>query len=250
MNTIELANAVYAAKHLDSPPAVVADLLFFIGEFDRELEATRTCLSKELALLKTAQEELAALKGRQNVTLLEAFDLHARQFTYRNHPAKPEHFPRSFSWFEAGFLAAGAQLVQLSEQQKEQVWEMVRGFQGGIKETIFQAIDDALFLAAGAQAVPEGYQLVPVEPTIQMMSQMPASANAVEWKQYYKAMLAAAPVQAQEQRKPLTDAEIRDLVKECGLDWHRGFYPLFDGDETNRFAVLVQAAEAKLKDQP
>jgi hypothetical protein len=32
-------------------------------------------------------------------------------------------------------------------------------------------------------------------------------------------------------------------VKECGLDWHRGFYPLFDGDETNRFAVLVQATE-------
>jgi hypothetical protein len=45
-------------------------------------------------------------------------------------------------------------------------------------------------------------------------------------------------------QQPLTDEQIRDLVKECGLNWHRGFYPLFDGDETNRFAVLVQATEA------
>ena len=45
-------------------------------------------------------------------------------------------------------------------------------------------------------------------------------------------------------QQPLTDEQIRDLVKECGLNWHIGFYPLFDGDETNRFAVLVQATEA------
>lgn len=41
----------------------------------------------------------------------------------------------------------------------------------------------------------------------------------------------------------LSDEQIRDLVKECGLDWHRGFAPLFDGDETNRYAVLARAIE-------
>jgi hypothetical protein len=49
--------------------------------------------------------------------------------------------------------------------------------------------------------------------------------------------------EAQQSQQPLSAEQIRDLVKECGLDWHRGFYPLFDGDETNRFAVLVQATE-------
>ncbi len=44
-------------------------------------------------------------------------------------------------------------------------------------------------------------------------------------------------------RQPLPLDAIRDLVKECGLDWHRGFAPLFPGDETNRYAVLVQEVE-------
>jgi hypothetical protein len=48
---------------------------------------------------------------------------------------------------------------------------------------------------------------------------------------------------------PPTDAlptrdQIRELVKESGLDWHRGFVPLFDGDDTNRYEVLVRAAFA------
>lgn len=42
---------------------------------------------------------------------------------------------------------------------------------------------------------------------------------------------------------PLTDEQQRDLVKECGLDWHRGYMPLFDGDPTNRFSVLIEAIE-------
>jgi hypothetical protein len=42
----------------------------------------------------------------------------------------------------------------------------------------------------------------------------------------------------------MTNEQMRDLVKECGLDWHRGFMPLFEGDETNRYAVLI--AEAML----
>lgn len=41
----------------------------------------------------------------------------------------------------------------------------------------------------------------------------------------------------------MTYEEMRDLAEECGLDWHRGFAPLFDGDETNRFAVLIEAAQ-------
>ena len=42
----------------------------------------------------------------------------------------------------------------------------------------------------------------------------------------------------------MTDEQMRDLVKECGLDWQRGYMPLFDGDPTNRYAVLIKAVEA------
>jgi len=40
----------------------------------------------------------------------------------------------------------------------------------------------------------------------------------------------------------MTDDQIRDLVKDADLDWQRGYTPLFDGDDTNRYAVLVRAA--------
>jgi hypothetical protein len=40
----------------------------------------------------------------------------------------------------------------------------------------------------------------------------------------------------------MTNEQMRDLVKECGLDWHRGYIPLFEGDETNRYAVLIAEA--------
>ena len=39
----------------------------------------------------------------------------------------------------------------------------------------------------------------------------------------------------------MTEDQMRDLVKECGLDWQRGYMPLFDGDPTNRYAVLIEA---------
>jgi hypothetical protein len=42
----------------------------------------------------------------------------------------------------------------------------------------------------------------------------------------------------------MTDEQMRELVKECGLDWQRGYMPLFDGDPTNRYAVLIEAVEA------
>lgn len=61
-----------------------------------------------------------------------------------------------------------------------------------------------------------------------------------------------APAQPALERKPMTDEEVIDLVRECGLDWHKGFMPLFDDDPTNRFAVLVRAVEAfhGIKEQP
>ena len=43
----------------------------------------------------------------------------------------------------------------------------------------------------------------------------------------------------------MTEEQMRDLVKECGLDWQRGYMPLFDDDPTNRYAVLIAAAIAE-----
>ena len=42
----------------------------------------------------------------------------------------------------------------------------------------------------------------------------------------------------------MTDEQMQDLVKECGLDWQRGYMPLFEGDPTNRYAVLIEAVDA------
>lgn len=42
----------------------------------------------------------------------------------------------------------------------------------------------------------------------------------------------------------MTEEQMRNLVKECGLDWQRGYMPLFAGDTTNRYAVLIEAVEA------
>ena len=51
---------------------------------------------------------------------------------------------------------------------------------------------------------------------------------------------------------PMTLDSVVDLVGECGLDWHKGFEPLFDGDPTNRFSVLVEAVEDhhNIKERP
>lgn len=45
----------------------------------------------------------------------------------------------------------------------------------------------------------------------------------------------------------MNEEQMRHLVKECGLDWRRGYMPLFDGDPTNRYAVLIEAVEEALK---
>ena len=69
--------------------------------------------------------------------------------------------------------------------------------------------DLPLFLAAGAQSIPSGYQLVPVEPTPAMVDATGATESDMREMVVadYKAMLTAAPVQAQtaqEQPKPPT----------------------------------------------
>ena len=49
---------------------------------------------------------------------------------------------------------------------------------------------------------------------------------------------------------PLTDEQIRDLAKESGLDWHRGYMPLFANDPTNRYEVFARAVLAAAGDKP
>jgi len=41
----------------------------------------------------------------------------------------------------------------------------------------------------------------------------------------------------------MTDEQMRDLAKECGLDWQRGYASLFADDPTNRYAVLIGEVE-------
>ena len=44
------------------------------------------------------------------------------------------------------------------------------------------------------------------------------------------------------QRKPLSDEEIRDAVRESDLDWHYGW--TLDDEEPNRFTKFARAIEA------
>ena len=44
------------------------------------------------------------------------------------------------------------------------------------------------------------------------------------------------------QRKPLSDEEVHDAVRESDLDWHQGW--TLDNDEPNRFISLARAIEA------
>lgn len=43
----------------------------------------------------------------------------------------------------------------------------------------------------------------------------------------------------------MSEEEMQDLVRECGLDWYKGYAPLFEGDPTNRYAVLIEAVIAR-----
>jgi hypothetical protein len=63
-----------------------------------------------------------------------------------------------------------------------------------------------------------------------------------EWEVRLAALRAALDAP---QGEPASREWIRDLVKDCGLDWHRGFVSLFSGDDTNRYEVLVRSALAE-----
>ena len=86
---------------------------------EQALIAERDELRAALAAAEQERDALQAkttvLEGHTHVGLLEAFDAYARQSTYNSHPAKPEHFPKSFIWFSAGYSAAGAAPVPVHE---------------------------------------------------------------------------------------------------------------------------------------
>jgi len=44
----------------------------------------------------------------------------------------------------------------------------------------------------------------------------------------------------------MTDEQMQDLVKKCGLDWQRGYMPLSNDDPTNRYALLIEVVEAAI----
>jgi len=39
-----------------------------------------------------------------------------------------------------------------------------------------------------------------------------------------------------------SEEQMENLVRECGLDWDRGFLPSFIEDDTNRYVRLIEAA--------
>ena len=89
-------------------------------------------------------------------------------------------------------------------------------------------------LAAELRTQAENLRIRPI-PLMVMIPLMQRAADALE---LHTAELVHI------QRKPMTDDQIRDLVRECGLDWHRGFPSLsFPDDTTNRYAVLVREVE-------
>ena len=74
----------------------------------KERDELRAALAAAEQGRDALQAKITVLEGHEHVGLLEAFDAYARQSTYNSHPAKPEHFPKSFIWFSAGYSAAGA----------------------------------------------------------------------------------------------------------------------------------------------
>lgn len=59
-------------------------------------------------MIRSALLAEPAASGAMGDDWLDAFDTYARQFTYRGHKAEPKHFPKTASWFEAGFKAGRA----------------------------------------------------------------------------------------------------------------------------------------------
>ena len=117
---------------------------------------------------------------------------------------------------EAEFAALQAKVASL-EKQAPVAWGIVASNTGRICQIELDAAEveghkpqyiRPLFLAAGAQATPAGYQLVPVEPTPEMLQAIWAYKDK-SLHGAYRAMLAAAPV---EQRQPLTRDQMLELL--------------------------------------
>lgn len=89
-------------------------------------------------------------------------------------------------------------------------------------------------------AVPQGWKMVPIEPTIEMMFQMPASRDIAEWIEYYNAMLASVPQPPQSERVPMTDSEIRDIAEDYKLTFKHGGQEYDDFDSLG-FARAIEA---------
>lgn len=91
----------------------------------------------------------------------------------------------------------------------------------------------------------------PVEPVAWRWRCKMHSGSWGDWKHYaHKPQGPASdtfemePLYAAPPAPALTYEQIRDLAKESGLDWHRGYMPLFDDDPTNRYEVFARAVLA------
>ena len=155
---------------------------------------------------KAAEDKLASIKAQEPVGHLDGLDECADFMSIalrKGHEARNSSTPKMFT--VPVYLAAGAQ-AHYEEQPDGSVIPV-----------------DPSEMQAGAQSIPAGYQLVPMEPTTAMVSAY-LEANKAYWERTdelpkpphkwrlgtpfdatinsYKAMLAAAPVQAGAQPAP------------------------------------------------
>ncbi len=106
----------------------------------------------------------------------------------------------------------------------ERIFEFARAIEAEVRKDYEALIRDAIDRVAPAPqpAVPEGYVLVPLEPTQEMEDA--AYRNSSTYGSGpgadYRAMLAAAPPTAQEARVPLSEEQKRELVTDYfAEDW-------------------------------
>ena len=124
-----------------------------------------------------------------------------------------------------------------------------------LQGTIIKNVPDGSMLylapqpAPKQEPIPPGYQLVPLEPTDKMvqaslhldLSYMPLQ-EGYDRAAVYKAMLAAAPMQAQEQRKPMTHEQRLDM--HAAFECHKSKW--------NAQSILIDMVEKfhNIKEQP
>ena len=117
-----------------------------------------------------------------------------------------------------------------------------------------------LFLAAGAQSIPDGYQLVPVEPTagmktaaigVEVYADSPLELGALTWHEasaIYKAMLAAAPQAQPVQQEPFGYVSEHNCQGPFQFQFHKDSSTVYTDNcksITAVYAAPVQAQERK-----